>query len=84
MVRCNLSKRNITFDTIFADIGAAGGKTAAGLWIDGAGYLALNDFLQGIFRPDAWLRDRAEQRFGVGVYGVFEQLFGGRAFHTLS
>ena len=64
-------------------VGTAGGEAAAGRGIDGGGDLAVEDLpLVGIV--DVHRGDGGEQRLGVGVHGIAEQLLGGAFFHHLA
>ena len=62
---------------------AARGEPAAGGGIDGARQLALQDLaLDGVV--DVHRRDGGQQRPGVGVHGLLEQVLGGTLLHHLA
>ena len=68
---------------LVAGIGAAGGKAAARLGIDGRHHLALKqDALLGIV--DIRGGDGGKQRLGIRVQRADEELLGGSRFHQLA
>jgi hypothetical protein len=82
MARLDLDKLLIFIGAFLAGHPAAGSEAAARFGIHRAGHISLQHDT-GIFGCGVYTRNRGEQRYGIGVHGICEDIVCIGHFHDL-